>query len=592
MNNSSRAVLIALSLALIFAIDLRVPWGVAAGIPYVAPVLLSLWFQRPRVPLLVAAAATFLLFTGFVLAGHAGSAPFVFTNRLLAVGAIWTTAALVALYIRADGERRRSDATARERWEQLEQIYRTAPVGLCLLDREHRYLFINERLAAINGRPVEDHTGRTLDEVVPEIARKIGPVYRRVFETGEPVLAVEVTGSTPAAPERSWIVSYYPVKSESGEVHSVNTVVQDITERKRMEEALRESESTARAYLESASQAVLGADESGRLVLANAMAEEIFGYSREELLGKTVETLLPERFRTQHTTHRAAYFSEPRRRPMGVGLELFARRKDGSAFPVDVSLSHIDTPKGRVALAFVSDITEQVHSLERLRESESVRALAAGLLRGQEQERRRVARELHDGLNQMLAALSIELGALDGQIADPEAARKRLLSIENRVESISDEVRRISHQLHPSILEHAGFAAALRSHCQEFGKQTEIQIQVKTNNVPDQIDTVVATSLFRLCQEALQNVAKHSGATEVTVTISRDGEGIGLSLADDGKGFQVAKARARGGLGLISMSERARSLGGRLSVVSSLGKGTTVEAWVPLERPTGPALPE
>jgi PAS domain S-box-containing protein len=584
--------LITLSSAVIFAIDLRLPLGVAAGIPYVAPVLLTLWFQRARVPLLVAAAVTGLSLAGFLLAEEqVRTTPYVLTNRLLALGAIWTTAALVAFYIRADLARRRSDATARERWEQLEQIYQTAPVGLCLLDRDLRYRFINERLAAINGRPVADHVGRTLAEVVPEIAQAITPVYQQVFDSGEPVLAVDVTGATPSDPqsERSWIVSYYPVKSETGEVHAVNTVVQDITERKRMEEALRESESTARAYLESASQAVLGANESGRIVLANAMAAETFGYSREELLGTTVERLLPERFRAQHFSHRAAYFGEPRRRPMGVGLELFAQRKDGSAFPVDVSLSHIDTPKGRVALAFVSDISEQVRSQERLREAEGVRTLTSGLLLGQEQERRRISRELHDGLNQMLAALSLELSVVESQIGNPEVACERLRSIEDRVAAVSDEVRRISHQLHPSILEHAGFVAALRSHCREFGERTEIQVLVTTGEVPERIDPEIATSLFRLSQEALQNIAKHSGATEVRVTVSADGEGLGLSIVDNGKGFHLADARARTGLGLVSMNERARSLGGRLSIQSQPQAGVTIEVWVPLPPPAAPS---
>jgi PAS domain S-box-containing protein len=572
-------------MALVFAVDLRLPTGVAAGIPYVAPVLLTLWFQRARAPLLAAAAATILTFIGFVVAEQEVRAiPYVLTNRLLAVGAIWATAALVALYVRADLARRRSEATARERWEQLEQIYRTAPVGLCLVDRDLRYRFINERLAAINGLPVADHLGRTVGEVIPEIAPAIVPVYRRVLETAVPVLAVEITGKTPADPlsERSWIVSYYPVKSEDGEVVAVNTVVQDITSRKRMEQALRESEATARAYLESAAQAVLGVDGNGRIVLANAMAEETFGYSREELLGKAVETMLPEGFRGQHAAHRAGYFAEPRRRTMGAGLELFAQRKDGSSFPVDVSLSHIDTPNGRVALAFVSDISERVRALENLRETESVRALTAGLLRGQEQERRRISRELHDGLNQRLAALSMDLSALDGRIADPDAARERLHSIEERVVAISDEVRRISHQLHPSILEHAGFVAALRSHCREFSKQTAIQAYVATENVPEQVDPAVGTSLFRLSQEALQNVAKYSGATEVRVSVSGKDQGIRLTIADNGIGFNIAQARTRDGLGLVSMNERARSLGGRFSIESPAQGGVTIAVWVPL----------
>jgi signal transduction histidine kinase len=265
-----------------------------------------------------------------------------------------------------------------------------------------------------------------------------------------------------------------------------------------------------------------------------------------------------------------------------VGLELFARRKDGSLFPVDVSLSHVETPKGPMALALVSDISERVRAQEHLLEAESIRNLTAGLLRGQEQERRRIARELHDGINQTLAALSIELSTLEDQFPVSDATRRRLLSIEDRVLAISEEIRRISHELQPSILEHAGFVAALRSHCREFSTQTKIQTHVTTHRVPERIDPAIATSLFRLSQEALQNVAKYSGATEVRLRVAEDREGIRLSISDNGRGFDPAQARREGGLGLTSMNERARSLGGTLSIESRPGAGVTVTVWVPL----------
>jgi PAS domain S-box-containing protein len=138
------------------------------------------------------------------------------------------------------------------------------------------------------------------------------------------------------------------------------------TERKRAEEALRKSEATGRALLESAAEGIVIVNPDGRIVLANVRTEELFGYQRDELLGQTLEVLLPERFRNSHADHRAGYFAEPRVRPMGIGLDLAARRKDGTEFPVEISLSFIKTEDGVIAMGFITDITERKQAEEAL----------------------------------------------------------------------------------------------------------------------------------------------------------------------------------------------------------------------------------
>jgi PAS domain S-box-containing protein len=130
--------------------------------------------------------------------------------------------------------------------------------------------------------------------------------------------------------------------------------------------ALRESEETVRALLESASQAIVGVNRRGEIVIANAMALQLFGYEREELVGKPVELLVPARVGHQHTGYRTAYFHEPRRRPMGIGLDLTARRKDGGEFPVEISLSSVETQRGTLAVSFITDITERKRAEEAL----------------------------------------------------------------------------------------------------------------------------------------------------------------------------------------------------------------------------------
>jgi two-component system sensor histidine kinase UhpB len=216
------------------------------------------------------------------------------------------------------------------------------------------------------------------------------------------------------------------------------------------------------------------------------------------------------------------------------------------------------------------------------RSQEELRNLAGRLVSAQEQERTRVARELHDGLNQKLAAATINLGVLQNRLSEPaEVIRRQLGFLEQQLTGLAEEVRRISHQLHPPALEHVGLAPALESHCCEFEAQTGIRAVFELPNEPAQIPSDVASGLFRITQEALQNAAKHSGAREVRVTLRVEEERISLSIVDNGDGFDRVKARAKQGLGLVSMEERARSFGGSLSLETGRGRGTTLEVLIP-----------
>ncbi len=178
------------------------------------------------------------------------------------------------------------DKPAPDETAELEHLYRTAPVGLCLMDTDLCFVRINERLAAINGRPVSEHLGRTLREVIPDIAPKVDAIYRQVIETGTPVLDYEVHGTTPANPEeeRSWLVSYHPVTSPDGTVQGVSTAVQDVTEHKRAERALRESEQRFRQIAENVGEVFFLSDaRDNRAIYLSPAYEEIWGRPVEEV---------------------------------------------------------------------------------------------------------------------------------------------------------------------------------------------------------------------------------------------------------------------------------------------------------------------
>jgi PAS domain S-box-containing protein len=602
---------------------------------------------------------------------------------------------------------------------------------------------------------------------------------------------------------------------------------------------LQLGESTIRSILESAAQGILAINADGRLVLANNMALKMFGYNPNELLYQPLELLIPENLKHRHLKHQKGYFANPKNRPMGIGLDLEGRRKDGSRFPIQVSLSYVDTDEGRLGIAFIIDLTERkraeelshrsellnreliehmsegvayckmlfengegsdfvylmvnqrfdiltglkdvtgkrvtevipgireldpgvfeiyarvattgiaetfevflnslgqwylisVYSPEKnffvalfdvlderkrmedaLRQSEErwrlaadstglgtfdfdprtgkliwsdvsksyfglppdaevddatfrkgvhpedrdrvqkivddamrpesrgeyateyrtigindgeerwisawgrvlfdrhnqperfiglmldisekkrrekaaeathneIRALAASLLTAQEEERRRVSRELHDQICQQLAALAIDIGTLAATFPSPEDAQKQLKELQVRLVKAAEETRFIAYQLHPSVVDDLGLMFAMRVLCEEFSERQDIAVEFDGGTLPGSIPREIGSCLYRVAQESLQNIAKHAEAKHVSVTLSLSGTCLVLTIEDDGVGFDAEAVKGKGGLGLISMNERVRSVNGTLSIVSRLGQGARITVQIPV----------
>jgi PAS domain S-box-containing protein len=365
--------------------------------------------------------------------------------------------------------------------------------------------------------------------------------------------------------------------------HVIRTGV-DVTEHEQAKERARESDATVRALMETAAQAILAITSDGRIALVNASAETMFGYGPQELIGQPMESLMPKRFAERHISHRTGFFQDPRTRPMGIGLELLGSRKDGSEFPVEVSLSHVPASAGVLAVAFVSDITVRKQWEDALRESESrLRTLSAGLLTVQEEERKRLSRELHDDLNQRLAMLSVGVAEMEAGLPDSARSIKdHLLALEANLAGVSEDLRRAAYQLHPSILEHLGLAAALESYCEDVAKQGGIKIRFRQRDVPEHLPEAAALCLYRIAQECLRNIVKHSGASRASIELATQGSDLALTITDSGRGFDPAEARKRGGLGLVSMEERVRMVNGTISIRARRGDGARIAIRIPL----------
>jgi two-component system, NarL family, sensor kinase len=210
--------------------------------------------------------------------------------------------------------------------------------------------------------------------------------------------------------------------------------------------------------------------------------------------------------------------------------------------------------------------------------------LAAKLLHAQEEERRRIAREMHDDWTQRLAVLGIDLAKLEKQLGNPESALPLLRMMQEQLVTLSEDVHALSRQLHPAILDDLGLVEALRSECASFTRREEISIAYHPNEIPPSLPKDILLCVYRVAQEALRNIAKHAAVDEACVYLVVTASELVLRVQDGGVGFDSAGGRSHPGLGLSSMGERVRLIQGKLSVTSALGKGTTVEARVPLTR--------
>jgi signal transduction histidine kinase len=212
---------------------------------------------------------------------------------------------------------------------------------------------------------------------------------------------------------------------------------------------------------------------------------------------------------------------------------------------------------------------------------EETRALAHRLLTAQEDERRRLARELHDDLSQRLARLSIDAARVERSIAD-SSAKEHARTMRADLARLGDDVHALAYQLHPSVLDDLGLNEALRVECEQFSRRESIQAQLTTFEAPSEVPSDVSVCLFRIAQEALRNATRHSRASRVNVAVTTTNGSVRMTVSDDGVGFVPAQRRARS-LGLASMRERARLLRGTIEIESAPGRGTSVNVSLPLK---------
>jgi signal transduction histidine kinase len=231
----------------------------------------------------------------------------------------------------------------------------------------------------------------------------------------------------------------------------------------------------------------------------------------------------------------------------------------------------------------VTDITLRKHAEQELRrKSEQIRELAGRLITAQEEERSRISRELHDDIVQKVASLAIRISLIKKRVPpSTDSIASEIANLQCRVSDLAEDIRRLSHQLHPAVLEHAGLTVALQSFTAEFSRLEGVEVKLTAPKGNEAIPKNIALCAYRVVQEALRNVAKHSGAKVAEVVLAIAGNDLHLSISDEGRGFDVETAPS-GGLGMVSVEERVRLCQGSVQVTSKLNRGTTLTARIPL----------
>jgi len=364
------------------------------------------------------------------------------------------------------------------------------------------------------------------------------------------------------------------------ELAGVNeALVSEITERMQTEQAFRLSEGRLAGILDIAEDAIIVIDQDRSIVLFNQGAAKLFGYDPDEVLGQSINRLLPDRFRADHNRQieNFALSPEPARR-MAQHREVSGLKKDGTEFPAEASISKLVIGEKTTFTVIVRDISD------RLRNERQLHSLTSRLMTAQEEERRRIARELHDDINQRLALLAIDMGnmeAVPGVMTDQ--AKQTVQTLAQRLATISDDVRRMAYQFHPSILDDLGLSAALSHMVNEWSVSTGIKTVIVQEEIADPLPRAIASCLYRIAQESLANVMKHAKASRVELELTCDGQEITLSICDSGIGFNLEAVQAQHlGLGLVNMRERVRSVRGRLNIQSEPGRGTHITVQIPL----------
>lgn len=383
----------------------------------------------------------------------------------------------------------------------------------------------------------------------------------------------------------------------------------EIVRRQNAQDALEESELKFRSVVESAQDGIITIDSRGRLVSLNHGAEAMFGYRREDLIGKPVAKLIPKPLRSQAEAALKCLAAGQEQHLLKRSIESLGLHRDGTEFSLELTLATWRTRAGTFFTGIVRDIRERKQAEIALRESrehyiklfnearameENLRELSHKVVTAQEEERKRVSRELQDEIGQVLSAANVAVALLRKHATADEDLRRKVDSAQQLLEESMEMVHRFARELRPSMLDHLGPYAALQNYVKSFTERTGIKTELQNTAKLDQLDLQQGTVLYRVAQESLTNVFKHAQATRVKIRLRQLPRAVCMEIIDNGRAFPVhGSAANRRRLGVLGMQERVRLVNGEFAIESTPRRGTTVRVQIPFSpRTADQAAPE
>lgn len=475
----------------------------------------------------------------------------------------------------------------------LQQALVSAPVALLLVGSDGKIQFVNEQGVRLFGYGGEELLGADVQVLVPERLREAHAQYHRNYfdsPVDHPLgNGLEFRGLHRDGREFPIEISVSPFETPQGTL--AVTAIRDISDRRQAEKTLRQGEESLTRILESTRAMPWTADVNSWLfTYVGPQAVELLGYPCERWYedGFWIDQIHPD-------DREFAIDYCARSTETGSNYEFEYRMKAADGRWVWIhDMVNVVLAKGKPSQlrGFMIDITSRKEMEAQLRQSEAalrssekrLQELAGKLLSAQEEERRRLARELHDDLTQRLAGLAGMTGHLRQQLAPHESAafERQLGEVHDELVRLSGDVHAVSRELHPSMLEHLGLEDAIRWECESFSSRSGVETSFTSHDVPPNISKDLGICLYRIAQEALNNVARHADTDKAMVSLGREDAVLELVIRDSGVGFDKSSRISTQGIGLESMTERARLVQAELSIESGPGQGTSVLVRAPI----------
>lgn len=467
----------------------------------------------------------------------------------------------------------------RVKTNELTNIFERITDAFIALDDKFCYTYLNKKAGELIHHKPESLIGKYVWDVFPDaIDSSTYRAFARAMHE-----QVYVSNVDYYEPLNLWQENHiYP--SSDG----LSIFIRDISERMKSEQALKYSEETRRLIINSSLDAIVCIDDQGFITVWNPQAEKIFGWKEDEIKGmKLTDTIIPERYQKSHIAGLQYYKQTGKGPVLNRLMEISALNREGREFPIEMAIIPIRQTGEEIFCAFIRDITERKKAEESLKQSyEDIRQLASHLQVIREEERAGIAREIHDELGQQLTGLKMDMFWVTKKIGNyhDEQVEAKLNSTVSLLDKAVKTIRRISTNLHPSILDDLGLIPAIDWYCQEFTKRYGIPVAFQSNIQVNNFAHPVVIALFRITQESLTNIARHAEASSIHILFDQEEQIITLTIEDNGKGFEANKKTENRSLGLIGMRERTLMIGGEFDIESNPGKGTKLMIRVPVEQ--------